>query len=149
MAWRSGQAWARAWASAGTARAVRVSTPRVRTPKTSEERQRADHRQRLLVLAGRQVQLWASVGSTSAATASISSVAIIRGASPPKRSTPCRQPPARKARPRTRSALLRIEPISEACTTVTRPARSAKMQTKSSGRLPTADWTMPVAAAPR
>ena len=99
-------------------------------------------------LAGR-CRLWASVGSTMAATASMRSEAIIRGVRPSKRRTSCRQPPAMKARPRTRSAFERIEPMSEACTRVTSPAWSAKMQTKSSGRLPTADCTMPVAAGPR
>ena len=61
-------------------------------------------------LAGR-CSTWASVGRIIAATASMRSVAIIRGVWPPKRSTPCLQPPARKARPRTRSAFERIEPI--------------------------------------
>ena len=35
-----------------------------------------------------------------------------------------------------------------ASTTVTRPSRNAKMQTNSSGRLPSALWTTPVAPDP-
>ena len=38
-----------------------------------------------------------------------------------------------------------MDPISDACTTETRPACNEKMQTNSSGRLPTADCTSPVA----
>jgi hypothetical protein len=89
------------------------------------------------------------VGSTSAATASVSRVAIMRGVRLSKCRTPWRAPPTRTDRPSTSSALPRIEPISAVCTTVTRPAWSANTLTNSSGTLPTADCTTPVSAGPR
>ena len=53
------------------------------------------------------------------------------------------------ARPKTSSTLARIEPMSAAWTTPTRPARRAKIPKNSSGRLPSADWTTPVIPEPR
>ena len=41
-----------------------------------------------------------------------------------------------------------MDPISAALTTSIRPARSAKMQMNSSGKLPNADWSTPVAPGP-
>ena len=90
----------------------------------------------------------ARVGTASAATARRVSVEITRGASASKRCVPCFSPPIRKASPRTSRLLARIDPTSAACTTVTRPARSAKIETKSSGRLPSPDWRTPVAPGP-
>ena len=90
----------------------------------------------------------ASVGTASAATASIVSVTVIRGASLAKRWVPFLSPPTSSASPSTSSELARIEPTSAACTTCTSPARSAKMQTNSSGRLPSADCSTPVAPGP-
>ncbi len=43
----------------------------------------------------------------------------------------------------------KIEPTIADCTTVTRPARSAKKLTNNSGKLPMADCTTPVAPGPR
>ena len=91
---------------------------------------------------------FASVGIISAATASIISVAIIFGGSDVKNCLPFLSPPKKSASPKTSSELPRIEPISAAFTTSVSPARSAKMQTNSSGRLPSADCRMPVAPGP-
>ncbi len=88
------------------------------------------------------------VGTASAATASSVSVAIIRGWRESKCCTPWRAPPTTNASPSTSRLLARIEPIRAVCTTVTRPARSAKIATNSSGRLPIADWSTPVAPGP-
>ena len=91
----------------------------------------------------------ASVGITSAATASIIRVAIVFGASERNVCVPFFRPPRKSAKPNTRSELPRMDPTSAALTTFTRPARSAKMHTNSSGRLPSADCRMPVAPGPR
>ncbi len=88
------------------------------------------------------------VGTINAATASMVSVPIMRGASELKRCTPWRIPPTKKANPSTSRLLPRIEPTSAACTTASSPARSAKMATNSSGRLPMADCSTPVAPGP-
>ena len=136
-------------AVSGGDRSGSLSCARVSTAKTTSSASAQTTESACSCSPAGRCSVWASVGSTIAATASIRRLAIIRGACPPKRSTPWRQPPATKASPRTRSAFDRIEPTSDACTTVTSPAFSAKMQTKSSGRLPTADCTIPVAAGPR
>ena len=62
---------------------------------------------------------------------------------------PWRSPPMRNARPSTSSVLARIDPIRAVWTTTTRPACSAKIEMNSSGRLPRADWRMPVVAGPK
>src|SRR4051812_14736541 len=77
------------------------------------------------------------------------STTMVRARSEPSCWVPWRRPPTRKARPSTRSRLARIEPTSAARTTSTRPALSEKMQMNSSGRLPRADWSTPVAPGPK
>ncbi len=59
---------------------------------------------------------------------------------------PVSRPPTRNARPSTSTLFARIDPTSAACTTFTSPSLSAKSAMKSSGRLPSADWTMPARA---
>ena len=85
-------------------------------------------------------------GITSAATPRKSSVAYSRLAAVEKWSVPWRMPPATRARPSTNRALPRTDPTSAAATTSTSPAWSAKTARNSSGRLPSVDWTTPVAA---
>src|SRR5665647_1308873 len=90
-----------------------------------------------------------SVGTASAKTARTSISASVRDRSVENFCRPCLRPPATNARPRTRRTLDRTDPTMAARTTSYRPARRAKMHTKSSGRSPSADWTTPVAPAPR
>ena len=90
----------------------------------------------------------ASDGIAMAETESSISTAIVRARSESSRCGPCLRPPTRNASPRTNRRLASTEPISAALTTSTRPARSAKMQMNSSGRLPSADWSTPVAPGP-
>src|SRR5437763_5008340 len=82
------------------------------------------------------------------ATASSISDVVTRARSPSKRCTPLRSPPTRNARPSTSRMLPRIEPITAASTTFGNPALNAKMQTNSSGRLPSALCRTPVAPDP-
>ena len=99
----------------------------------------------------REAGVWtndARLGTTSAATASAIDVVIMLARAVLKVWVPLRSPPATNARPRTSSRLARIEPTIAACTTVTRPWRSAKMPMNSSGRLPRALCRTPVAPAP-
>ena len=91
----------------------------------------------------------ASVGIVRAATDNNRSVAIKRTRSRTKRCTPWRSPPAMNARPRTSSVFARIDPIRAVWTRTTNPAWSAKIEMKSSGRLPSADWRTPVAPGPK
>ncbi len=97
--------------------------------------------------AGR-LRLPVSVGMISTATDSTSSSETMRGPSAEKRWVPCRSPPTMNASPSISSTFDRIEPTSEASTTVTSPLRSAKMPNSSSGILPRADCTTPVAPEP-
>ena len=82
--------------------------------------------------------------------ASSSSVAVSFGSRAWKRITPssAARAPATSASPSTSSALAKIEPMIDVCATTTWPALSAKMTTKSSGRLPSVDWSTPVTAGP-
>ena len=57
--------------------------------------------------------------------------------------------PTTMTRPSTSSALAKIEPTIDVCATTTSPARSAKMTTNSSGRLPSVDCSTPVTAGPK
>jgi hypothetical protein len=81
----------------------------------------------------------ASVGMTSAPTARRRSVAIERLARAPNVCVPNLRPPTRKAAPRTRRLLARMDPMSANWTTTTSPAWRLKNPMKSSGRLPSAD----------
>ena len=56
--------------------------------------------------------------------------------------------PATIVSPSTSSALAKSEPRIEVWATTVWPAESAKRTTKSSGRLPSVDWSTPVAAGP-
>ena len=56
--------------------------------------------------------------------------------------------PAAIARPSTSSAFANSEPRIENCATTSSPAESAKSTMKSSGRLPSVDWSAPVTAGP-
>src|SRR5665648_234761 len=89
------------------------------------------------------------VGTASAKTARTSISASVRDRSVENFCRPCLSPPATNASPRTRRTLDRTDPTMAARTTSYRPAWRAKMHTKSSGRFPSADWTTPVAPAPR
>ena len=51
--------------------------------------------------------------------------------------------------PSTSSALAKIEPRIEVWATTVSPAPSAKSTTKSSGRLPSVDWSTPVTPGPK
>ncbi len=89
-----------------------------------------------------------TVGIARAATASTSTIAIVRTGAASNTCRPCLRPPARKARPSTSRLLPRIEPISAVWVRTTRPSRSANSEMNSSGRLPSADWRTPVAPGP-
>src|SRR3954468_13785666 len=56
--------------------------------------------------------------------------------------------PATITRPRTSSALAKIEPISEVCATTSSPDPSANSTMKNSGRFPSVDCRNPVTAGP-
>ena len=56
--------------------------------------------------------------------------------------------PATIASPSTSRALANSEPRIEVCATTISPAESAKSTMKSSGRLPSVDWSAPVTAGP-
>ena len=88
------------------------------------------------------------VGIASEATASTSTIAMLRTGAASNVSVPCRRPPARKASPSTSRLLPRIEPMSAVWTRTTRPSRSANSEMNSSGRLPSADWRTPVRPGP-
>ena len=90
-----------------------------------------------------------SVGIINAATASNVRLAIIRGACAVKCCVPFRRPPTKNASPSTNKLFPRIEPTIADCTTSISPARKAKIPTKSSGKLPSADCNTPVAPDPR
>ena len=93
---------------------------------------------------------WATPTMTMMKLATSSSVAVSLGSRGPKRITPsdaCRAP-STMTRPSTSSALTNSEPMIDVWATTTSPARSAKMTTKSSGRLPRVDCSTPVAAGP-
>ena len=83
--------------------------------------------------------------------ATSSSVAVSLGSRGPKRITPSDawRAPSTITRPSTSSALASSEPMIDVWATTTSPARSAKMTTKSSGRLPSVDCSTPVAAGPK
>jgi hypothetical protein len=85
----------------------------------------------------------------SVAAASMLSVAIIRARPPWNSCTPLRSPPAVNASPRTSRLFASTEPMSADFTTSTSPSWSANSAMKSSGRLPSADCTVPALAAPR
>ena len=90
----------------------------------------------------------ATLGRTSAAVASARSTHVSRARDFSKVWVPCLIPPTTNAAPRTSSRLASIEPMIANWTTVSRPARSAKNAMNSSGRLPNALWSTPVAPAP-
>ena len=91
----------------------------------------------------------ASVGTSIAPTARVSSVTSIRGASGRKVWIPYLTPPLRKATPSTSKTLASTEPTNADWTTATSPSRNANMDTKSSGRFPRLDCSRPVAPGPR
>ena len=80
-----------------------------------------------------------------------SSVAVSLGSRGLKRMirSGSRREPAIRTRPRTSSALTRIEPRIAVWATIFSPALSAKMTTKNSGRLPSVDCIRPVTAGPK
>ena len=79
----------------------------------------------------------AKIAGTNGATASRSSVAIVRDRWRWNDCVPCRSPPTRNAQAEHQQQCWpRIEPISAVCTTTTRPACSAKNEMNSSGMLP-------------
>ena len=85
-------------------------------------------------------------------TASRSSVAVSFGRRVPKRMHAVRSPrraPATIASPSTSSAFANSEPRIDVCATTISPAESAKSTMKSSGRLPSVDWSTPVTAGPK
>ena len=90
----------------------------------------------------------ASVGTERITAASVASVAIIRARGESNRCVPLRIPPTRNAMPSTSTLFAMIEPISAVCTTRTSPSCSANSEMKSSGMLPSADWTTPAADDP-
>ena len=78
----------------------------------------------------------ARVGIASAATARTSSDGRSSGPAGAEASgSPCRRPPRKNARPRTRRLLARIDPMSAVWTTTTRPAWRAKIEMNSSGQV--------------
>ena len=87
-------------------------------------------------------------GIAMAVTDRTISTRMVRTWAEPSFCDPCLSPPTRNANPSTSSRLARMEPISAARTTSTSPALSAKMQMNSSGRLPSADCSTPVAPGP-
>src|SRR3954469_6926064 len=92
---------------------------------------------------------WVNDGRAQAETDSSIRTTMVRARAEPSCWVPFLSPPTRKARPRTSSRLARIEPTRAARTTSTSPALSEKMQMNSSGRLPSADWSTPVAPGPK
>src|SRR4051794_29884181 len=60
-----------------------------------------------------------------------------------------RRAPTTITSPSTSSALAKIEPRIEVCATTVSPARSAKITTNSSGRLPSVDCSSPVTPGPK
>ena len=133
---RSGQTSSRTCASAGRVRGAPVSIARVRTAKTrSSTSAQTTESACSCSLAGR-CSAWASVGSISAATASMSS-ARDHPRRPGRRSAARRAASRRRGRRgRGRGARCeRIEPTSEAWTTVTSPAWSAKMADEELGQV--------------
>ncbi len=60
----------------------------------------------------------------------------------------CLDEPAAIARPSTSRAFAKSEPRIENCATTSSPADNAKRTMKSSGRLPSVDWSAPVTAGP-
>ena len=84
-------------------------------------------------------------------TASRRRVAVSLGSREPKRMIPSsdRRAPTKRVAPSTRSALANSEPRIDAWATTTSPAESANRTTKSSGRLPSVDWSTPVMAGPK
>ena len=82
--------------------------------------------------------------------ASRSSVAVSRGRPVLKRITPSRsrRAPTTITSPSTSSALARIEPMRDVCATTVSLFDSANTTTKNSGRFPSVDCSMPVAAGP-
>ncbi len=73
------------------------------------------------------------------------------GSPRPKRMTPlgARRAPTARVRPSTSRALANSEPRIEVCATTISPAERANSTTKSSGRLPSVDWSTPVIAGPK
>lgn len=87
-------------------------------------------------------------GTSRAATDSSSISPMIRAVPAAKVSRPRRRPPTRNASPSTSSTFARMDPTMADCTTPTSPARRAKRETNSSGRLPSALCTIPVSEGP-
>ena len=83
-------------------------------------------------------------------TASSNNVAVSFGRRAPKVIVPSarRSEPAAMVSPSTRSAFAKSEPRIENWATTTSPAESANSTMKSSGRLPSVDWSAPVTAGP-
>ena len=84
-------------------------------------------------------------------TASRSSVAVSLGRRAWKRMTPspAKRDPAMIVRPSTSSAFANNEPRIDVWATTISPAASEKSTMKSSGRLPSVDWSTPVTAGPK
>src|SRR6478752_436667 len=89
-----------------------------------------------------------NVGMASAANANNIKVAIIFGDSELNFCVPFFKPPNNKAKPNTNKELPRIEPTNAACTTLSKPARKAKIATNNSGKFPNADCSIPVGPGP-
>ena len=84
-------------------------------------------------------------------TASRSSVAVSLGSRAWKRMTPspAKRDPAMIVRPSTSSAFANNEPRIDVWATTISPAASENSTMKSSGRLPSVDWSTPVTAGPK
>ena len=84
-------------------------------------------------------------------TARSSSVAVSFGSRDWKRMTPSSawRAPATIASPSTSSAFANSEPRIDVWATTISPAASEKRTMKSSGRLPSVDWSTPVTAGPK
>src|SRR5665811_2034234 len=91
---------------------------------------------------------WARDGRTRAATDRTISTMMLRARSESSFWVPCLSPPTTKHNPRTNNKLARIDPMRAALTTSTKPARSANNAMNSSGKLPRADCSTPVAPGP-
>ena len=89
-----------------------------------------------------------SVGIARIAADSVVSVTIIRARGESKRCGPLRTAPTKNASPSTRTLFAITEPTSADWTTRVSPRWSANRAMKSSGRLPSADCTLPATDEP-
>ena len=132
---------------------VGLALPARATPAATARTAQQDHRattasERSCGCAG-ECTYAATLGSTSAAVASTSRIEIVRARLESNLWVPCRRPPTTNDRPSTSRMLARIEPMMAAWTTAISPACSAKKPMNSSGRLPSALCSTPVAPAPK